>query len=529
VPINRLRNTATHAARRARQELKHPVGKAIAVVLLVVIGVAGWYVYLTLTNPLRIDAPPPAVVADLPDSVPPLPASVVEAPITYDMSGAMDSLERAIPRTYGDITQRMQMGENRRAHFAFAVSRSPFRLGLAGRTVSLSTVVEYEARGWYLPPIGPQISAACGTGGVPRPRIAATLISSAEITSDWRLRTRTRIGRLEPVTDSARDRCRVTIFRIDVTDRVILATRNLLEQGLGLIDEGVARWDSRSRFEQLWRNLQRPIRFTDSVYMLMGPYSAQLGPITARRDTVIAHLRLVASPRVVTGPYPNEFELMKPLPRLGPLSRVGDGAHVQLEGSLTYPVAQSLLDKVLVGREFTQAGKRLRVDDVDVMGIGGGRVALGITVSGAVHGRLWFTGTPALNREQRELHVPDLEVDVGSANLLVRSFEWLRGEEMRNFLRARARVSEAELIGRLSELADQGINRTLTEGIVLSGQVNRAEATSVRASVADLRVRATAEANLRLDINKAPSLPRPPAPPRPAGDTTPAAKGKAKG
>ena len=528
MPINRLRTTATHAARRARQELKHPVGKAIAVVLLAVIGLAGWYVYLTLTNPLRIDAPPPTVLADLPDSVPPLPASVVEAPITYDMSGAMDSLERAIPRTYGDITQRMQAGNNRRAHFAFAVARSPFRLGLDGRTVSLSTVVEYEARGWYLPLIGPQMSAACGTGGVPRPRIAATLISSAEITPDWRLRTRTRIGRLEPVTDSARDRCRVTIFRIDVTDRVIQATRNLLEQGLGMIDEGVARWDSRSRFEQLWRNLQRPIRFTDSVYMLMGPYSAQLGPITARRDTVIARLRLVASPRVVTGPYPNEFDLMKPLPRLGPLTRVGDGAHVQLEGSLAYPVAQALLDKVLVGREFTQAGRRLRVDDIDVMGIGGGRVALGITVSGAVHGRLWFTGTPALNREQRELHVPDLEVDVGSANLLVRGFEWLKGEEMRNFLRARARVSEAELIGRLTELADQGINRTLTEGIVLSGQVKRAEATSVRASVADLRVRATAEANLRLDINKAPSLPRPPAPPRPSADTA-AAKGKSRG
>ena len=526
--MNKLRTTATHAAKRARQELKHPVGKAIAVGLLVGIGIAGWYVYLTLANPLRIDAPPPAVIADLPDSTPPIPASVVEAPITYDMSGAMDSLERAIPRQYGDITQRFQMGNNRRAHFAFSVSRSPFRLRLDGRTVSLSTVVEYEARGWYLPLIGPEISAACGTGGVPRPRIAATLTSSAEITPDWRLRTKTRIGRLEPVTDSLRDRCRVTVFRIDVTDRVIQATRGLLEQGLTMIDQSVARWDSRSRFEQLWRNLQRPVRFTDSVYMLMGPYSAQLGSITANRDTVTARLRLVASPRIVTGPYPNEFELMTPMPRLGPYARMGDSAHVQLEGSLAYPVAEALLGRVLIGREFQQAGRSLRVENVEVMGIGGGRVGLGITVSGAVHGRIWFTGTPALDREQRALFVPDLDVDVGSANLLVRGFEWLKGQEMRNFLRARARVSEEELIGRLSTLAEQGINRTLTEGIVLSGDIKRAYATSVRASVADLRVRATAEAKIRLAIDKAPSLPRPPAPPRPAAETTAAPKGKSR-
>jgi hypothetical protein len=526
VPFSRrLKETATHAVRRAEEELRHPVRRAIAAGLLVLIGAAVLYVFQTLVNPLKIDAPPPAVLTDGPDSIPPLPASIVEAPITYDMTDAMDSLERAIPKSYGDINQRLQAGTNRRAHFAFAVSRTPFRLRVDGYTVSLSTVVEYEARGWYLPLIGPQISAACGTGGVPRPRIAATLISSAQITPDWRLRTRTRVGRLEPATDSARDRCRVSIFRIDVTDRVIEQTRKLLEMGLFKIDSGVAQWDSRSRFEQLWRTLQRPVRFTDSVYMIMAPYSAQLGPITSNRNTVIARLRLVASPRVVTGPYPNEFELMKPMPRLGPLSKVGEGAHVQLEGSLAYPVAKALLSKVLVGREFEQSGRVIKVAGVDVMGIGGGRVALGITLKGAVRGRIWFTGTPALDRERRELYVPDLDVDVGTANLLVRGFEWLKGEEMRNFLRARARVSEAELIGRLSELAEQGINRTLTEGIVLSGQVHRAEATSVRASVNDIRVRALAEANIKLAISKAPSLPRPPAPPRPAAEST---KGKGK-
>jgi hypothetical protein len=511
----RLRQTATYAVKRARKELKHPIGKAVAVVLLALLGWAGWYTYQTLAHPLRLDAPEPIAIADLPDSSPPLPPSIVEAPITYDMTSAMDSLERAIPRTYGDITQRIQAGNNRRAHFAFAVSRSPFELKVDGRTVSLSTVVEYEARGWYLPIIGPTISAACGTGGVPRPRIAATLISSAEITPEWRLRTTTRIGRLEPVTDSMRDRCRVTPFRIDVTDRVLVAVRNLLETGLGKIDEGVANWDSRSRFQQLWRTLQRPVRFTDSVYMIMVPTGAQLGPITARRNTVVARLRLVASPRVVTGPYPNEFELMTPMPRLVPFARVGEGAHVQLEGSLAYPVAKALLERVLVGREFQQAGRSLRIENIDVKGIGGGRVALGVTVSGAVHGRLWFTGTPALDRERRELFVPDLNVDVGSENLLVRGFEWLKGEEMRDFLRSRARVSEADLIERLRQLADQGINRTLTEGIVLSGKVQHAEATAVRASITDIRVRALAEANMRLSIDKAPSLPTVPAMPAP--------------
>lgn len=491
------------------KHLSHPVRAAIIAALALLLAVTAWYVYRTLNSPIILDAPVPMVLADAPDSLPPLPASVVDAPITYDMSAALDSLEVALPRTYGNIEERMQAGNNRRAHFAFAVSRTPFRLRLDGRTASLSTVVEYEARGWYRPIIGPEVSAACGTGGVPRPRIAVTLVSSAQITPDWGLRTRTRIGKLEPVTDSVRDKCRVTVFQVDVTPRVIEALTTLLSQGLARIDDGVARWDSRSRFAELWRTLQKPIRFTDSVYMTMNPFSAQLGPIEARGDTVIASLRLIASPQVVTGPWPNEFDLMKPMPRLDPQGRVGSGAHVRLEGTLAYPVATALLRKVLVGREFTQSGKRLTIRDVGVQGIGGGRVALGVTLGGAARGTLYFTGTPALDRDNRELLVPDLDVDIGSANLLVKGLDWLKGDELRDFLRARARVSEAELLGRLSDLAESGINRTLSDGIVLSGTVHRAEATSVRASIAEIRVRALAEATIRLDISKAPRVPRP--------------------
>lgn len=488
----------------------HPWRVGILSGLAVVVGAVGWYTYHTVTRPLELNAPPPLVLEELPDTAPPLPASVVEAPITYDMSGALDSLEAAIPRRYGDITQRLQAGNNRRAHFAFAVARSPFRLRLDGRTVSLSTTVEYEARGWYRPVIGPEVSAACGTGGVPRPRIVATLVSTADISPDWRLRTRTRIARLQPLTDSVRDKCRVTAFQVDITPRVIEGVRNLLQDALRKVDAGVARWDSRSRFEQLWRTLQRPVRFTDSVYMTMNPFAASLGTIESRGDTVIAALRLVATPQVVTGPYPNEFELMRPMPRLDPRASVGSGAQVRLEGTLAYPLATGLLRPHLVGRSFEQAGRRLRIKDIEVTGIGGGRVALGVTLDGAARGRLYFTGTPQLDREQRELRVPDLDVDIGSENLLVQGLDWLRGEELRDFLRDRARVSEAELIGRLEQLAEQGINRTLTEGIMLSGRIHRAEATSVRASRTELRVRALAEADIRLDISKAPALPRPP-------------------
>lgn len=480
----------------------------------VVVALAGLYVARTISRPLQLDAPRPAAAPELADTLPTTPLSVVEAPITYHLGAALDSLEAAIPLRYGDIGTRHQAGDNRRAHFAFAVRRTPFVVEMKGLTVTLSTTIEYEARGWYRPIIGPEISAACGTGGVPRPRIVATLVATGRITPEWQVRTRTRIGRLEAFSDSVRDRCRVTPLRIDVTDRVLGATRGLLERGLAAIDSGVAGWDSRARFEQLWRTLQRPIRFRDSVYLIIAPQGAQLGNVRVAGDTVIAPLRLTAAPRVVTGPHPNEFDLFTPIPRLELRGGVGRGARVLLEGTLAWPVGSALLRVALVGRSVEQAGRRLTIDDVEIFGIGGGRVALGITLGGAVRGRMYFSGTPSLDRENRELHVPDLEVDVGSVNLLVRGLEWLKENDIRDFLRERARFSEADLIDRLRTMAHEGINKSLTDGIDLSGTIHRAEATAVHATVEQLVVRALAEADLKLSISKAPALPRPP---RPAG------------
>ena len=93
-PLQRLR------ASLALSSLKHPVRLGILATLLVGLSVAGWYVYVTLYSPLVIDAPAPAIAPDLPDEATTIPASVVEAPITYDLAGAMDSLEREIGRAH---------------------------------------------------------------------------------------------------------------------------------------------------------------------------------------------------------------------------------------------------------------------------------------------------------------------------------------------------------------------------------------------------------------------------------------------
>ena len=180
-----------------------------------------------------------------------------------------------------------------------------------------------------------------------------------------------------------------------------------------------------------------------------------------------------------------------------------------VEASFTYPVATALLRRALVGRRIVQEGHRIRIRDVQLTGIGGGRVALGVTLAGHVRGKLYFTGTPSLDPAHRQISVPDLDYDVGTAQMLVQGFAWLRGVDIRDFLRDRARLPDSAVVGRLRELAESGINRTLAPGVTLSGRIHDARGTSVRATTRAIRVRAVADAEFRLAIDRGPKLPRP--------------------
>jgi len=127
------------------------------------------------------------VVEDVIDSLPAIEPSIVESEVRYDLSPAMASLELAVPRSFGDLENRIQVG-NSRAYFAFAAERTPFQISIAGQRVAISGIIEYAGRGWYRPPIGPVVSATCGTGDVEKTQAHVRIVRTHRPTNERTLR-----------------------------------------------------------------------------------------------------------------------------------------------------------------------------------------------------------------------------------------------------------------------------------------------------------------------------------------------------
>src|SRR5580765_1240438 len=168
------------------------------VTVVVIVAAVSLYMWWKIASPLVLNAPPPRVFAGPLNAVPKMPESTIEALVTYNLGTAVESLEVAVPRTYGDIEHRLPIASNTRASFGYTVSRTPFRVEVVGQTLALSADVEYQARVWYRPPIGPELSTGCGVGDEPRPRVRVRLVSAARLTQHWNLLTHTSVQRLEP-------------------------------------------------------------------------------------------------------------------------------------------------------------------------------------------------------------------------------------------------------------------------------------------------------------------------------------------
>ena len=454
-----------------------------------------------------VDAPPPLSVADAAgDSLPVLPPSLVDAPITYDLTPAIANLEASVPTKFGDIEARKRSATNRRVNTAFAAERTPFRVAFDGSTVRVGTLLEYQGKGWYSAPLGADVFGSCGMGAA-RPRVVVDLTTTLRITSDWRLRGKSEITRVAPFSDDRRDQCKVTIFKIDVTDRVVTTAKTELEKRLAMLDERIASVNVRSHFEKWWLLLQRPIRLSDSVWLLLQPRAVHLGPITASGRTVSIDVGLQGEPRVVTGPRPPDGT--DSLPRLKRESAKHDQAlHVLLEGEFSYDLANAILTKNVVGKRVRRGARWITIRDARLSGIGGGRVALALRFDGAASGIVYLVGTPRYDPETRQLYVPDLAYDVSSADLLVQGLEWMRRSDVQNLLRTRARFPVADLVEQARQRLERGMNRSLGQNARLVAKIATGDVLAVRATSGGILVRASANGSARLEVNRIPALSR---------------------
>lgn len=438
---------------------------------------------------------------DPPDANVVLPPSYVSAPVVLDLRPLLIELEVSVPRSFGSTekSKRIQIHKGPSAWFAPEIRRGDFEFSFKDNEVQVSTILEYRAKVWVKPLLFEQ-TVSCGMGEQ-RPRIRLTLATKYDLAENWHIRTESRLVSLAAVSDTERDQCEVSILKIDVTSKVVDAARGALPGMLKKVDQRLSQVSIEKPITGIWYKLQNPISIAKgTLFLEIQPQSVALGPITARDSSLVARLDLLASPRLVSGTKPVNDSIR--LPRLGRTSSGTDTAVVLIEGVLAYPAANDMLGQAIEGKKFGKWWARITVVDVTVVAAGKGRIVLAVTVKGRVNGTLYAVGTPAYDPATDLITIPDLAFDVNSHGALAGVAGWLVNGPFLTEIRHLARIPASKLLDEVIRIANKELNRELSKGVFLRGELDNATATNVLAAQRGLVARAAATGRLWVEIHK---------------------------
>lgn len=453
----------------------------------------------------KVAPPVPRATIAWVDTLPPVPTSYLDVPVRYDLARALAWLESAVPLVIGDIDERHRAPGNKRLKYAYSLRRRPFRVNIEGRTATLKADFDYQVRAWYNPPLLPDISASCGTDeDKARPRARLAVETNVQLTDRWTLRPRTR-ALAEPLSRTERDQCEVTAFKVDVTGKVLGAARDALQKELSEFDHRLAAFDLPGEAGRVWKVLSTPLKLTDSLWLTINPAAVRIGLLAVHGDTLVTTVGLSANPRVIGGAQPGFVE--RPMPPPQDSTAWPPVLHLLTEARMPYDVASAVLSRELRGTKIRVAGRRLTVDSLHLLGVGDGRVAVGLTVRGRVNGTLYAVGHPVLDTATAELYMPDLTYDVGTRNLLAGTLAWLASGTIEEFLRNRVRIKMGPVIAEGRQLLERELNRELVEGVTLKATVQAGRVYGVRAAPHALLARAivSGQGELVLDLQPTPA------------------------
>lgn len=426
-----------------------------------------------------VAAPPPA----------PPPRSRFSVPLRYDFAGILRVVERSVPTTIGSMDSVHEVGNDSRRHYAFVATRGPFAAFADGNVLHLMATVEYSARGYYKPIVGPTLSAGCGNGAE-KPRLLVELATPIGVTEDWKLVSHATIERVVPATTEARDHCDVSIAHRDVTERIVSAARDGLTHHLADIDKRIGEVDFRGRAEEWWQLLGKPIRLSKDVWLVLGPERLRMGHVHGEGSVLTVPVSLDARPQIVTSAGQPSASTGA-LPRLGHDS-IGNGFHIVMDGVIDYLAASHAVTRALAGRPVTTGGRTIRLGAVTVAPAAGGKLALGVSFVGDAKGTIHLVGTPMYDPELRVVLVPDADFDLTTNNQLLQAYAWLRSDILRTTLRRNAQWSAAPAIDRGRDLLRQGLNRRIGEAMRLSAKIDSVSVTGLYVTRDGLVVRGEA-------------------------------------
>ncbi len=329
--------------------------------------------------------------------------------------------------------------------------------------------------------------------------IALIFSSKYEIGEDWSLKTETEVVDFQWLE---KPKIKLALFDIPikfVANKILERSKDFISKS---IDQQLAQtFNLRNHTENAWNLLQQPIHVSKDLdlWVKIIPEVLSIAPFQFDGSNISSKIYITAKTNAFFGDKP-DAEHAVGLPPFLFEETENDHFKVQVGSAISLLEVQRLAKKYLIGKSYDLGSRSVVLDDLDISSQAD-KLIVNVQLKGSYNGSINMIGKPVYNKNTNKIEVEDLEYELKTKNIFMKSIGWLFQKGIENlFEKALQFPLNENLIKAKSLLEKQLQDYEFSKNVLINGEIESIEVQDIY--LVDDRIEALILANgkLRVDL-----------------------------
>jgi hypothetical protein len=443
-------------------------------------------------SPAKKSLTSPAVTVMPGDSLPALPQSEIDLPITVAGRPLLNAADSIFPREFLSPGWPNYLQPSCDLRYKYRFVRSGFILHCTNNRISIAMEGNYQVAGGKClcalgKPASPWVMGYCGFDREPMRRVDIVFSSQLNFQPDYHLRASSVVEQVK-----ALDPCHMSIFSVDMTQPIMDSIRSSVSFFCRSFDAAAGKADIAGYLRQAAAKAWQKTPIGPYGYLIINPLSARVGTLNYVRDSFTLSLGISCRPELSSD---SRSAAPPPLPALHPGAN-RNGVTLYLPANYEYSFLSKLLNDSLRGKSFEYKGRTVILKEVAVRGAERHKVELQIDFGGSYTGRIYLRGTPVLDTARQTLSVPDISYSLESRDILLRMAKTLLRGKIRRTVQGNNVLDLAALLKTNMPSLNAQLNRMILPNLYTRGELRQLRLIGLLAGEKSIRAQLFLQADL---------------------------------
>jgi len=275
---------------------------------------------------------------------------------------------------------------------------------------------------------------------------------------NYHLKTNTEIKEIVPIDPIKK------VFGYDITNLLLKQAKPYLREATKIVDQEINKIDLKEYIQPAYDELQKDI-FIDGVgYLALFPKEISVSKLTFNKDKLNVSLGLKAAPTLKSTPFNVTPEKLPNLTKY----KKSEGFELYTDLKIDYDTLSKQIMYYLKKEVFEVGRNKIMVNNLKLFSAG---EKLGVQVDfiGTKSGTIYLLAKPVFDAKNQQMRVDDLEYDLSTKNLLLKSAKWLLNETIRKKMQDAMTYDLKKDLDDAKRAVNKSLNSEISKGIVLKG------------------------------------------------------------